>query len=73
MGFFWYVLLMNLIHQEGFYFGYLRASYAGEYVAILTDSILIREMMVKMRLSPIPPPRGRASVAAAEVGYVFTD
>ena len=34
MGFFWYVLLLNLIHQEGFCFGYLRASHAGEHVAV---------------------------------------
>ena len=39
----------------------------------VTESIPIREMMVKMGLSPMPPPRGRASVVAGEVEYVFED
>ena len=39
----------------------------------VTESTPIREMMVKMGLSPMRPPRGRASVMTAEVEYVFED
>ena len=39
----------------------------------VTEAIPIREMMVKTGLSPMPPPRGRASVVAGEVEYVFED
>ena len=39
----------------------------------VTEAIPIREMMVKMGLSPMPPPRGRSSATAGEVEYVFED
>ena len=39
----------------------------------VTESIPISEMMVKMGLSPMPPPRGRRAVLAGELEYVFAD
>jgi hypothetical protein len=39
----------------------------------VTEATPIREMMVKMGLSPMPPPRGKMSVPAGELEYLFEE
>ena len=39
----------------------------------VTEAVPIRETMIKMGVSPMLPPRGRAPVGTGDVEYVFED
>lgn len=41
--------------------------------SVVTETVGIQEMMKKMGLAPMPPPRGRSAVPAGELDYMFED